>query len=84
MKLSELHSSEVGDTNGVSVVGVREPGPKNVSRPSPIALGSVSKARVGARVLVRLGRPVDAKHFAIIVTKKGKQQCHAPLTKCWS
>lgn len=57
IKLSELHSSEVGDTSGVRVVGVSEPGPKNVSRPSPIALGSVSRALVGARVLVRFGRP---------------------------
>lgn len=45
--------------SGVSVVGVSEPGPKNVSRPSPITCaGSVISGRLGARVFVRFGRPL--------------------------
>lgn len=59
-KLSELHSSDVGDTNGVSVVGVTDPGRKNASNPSPIVCveSSVTSGRVGARVLARFGRPL--------------------------
>jgi hypothetical protein len=57
-KLSELHSSDVGETMGVSVLGVTEPGLKNVSKPSPILCDgpSASILRVGALVLARLGR----------------------------
>lgn len=62
-KLIELQSSEVGDTRGVNVVGVTEPGLKNASRPSPIACdeSSVTRGRVGARVLARFGRPIQNK-----------------------
>lgn len=62
-KLSELHSSDVGDTNGVSVVGVTDPGRKNASNPSPIVWveSSVTSGRVGARVLARFGRPVTGE-----------------------
>lgn len=58
-KLSELHSSDVGDTSGVRVVGVTEPGRKNASIPSPMACVeiSVTNGRVGARVFTRFGRP---------------------------
>lgn len=58
-KLSELHSSDVGEISGVSVVGVTEPGRKNASTPSPIEWDerSVTIGRVGARVLARFGRP---------------------------
>ena len=58
----ELHSSDVGDTRGVKVVGVTLPGLKNWSRPSPISLvpepSTVTRGRVGARVLARLGLPL--------------------------
>lgn len=58
---NELHSSEVGETSGVSVVGVTEPGLKNCSKPSPISFvpppASLTSGRVGARVLARFGRP---------------------------
>lgn len=59
-KLSELHSSEVGDTSGVRVVGVTEPGRKKASIPSPIACDdiSVTNGRLAARVLARFGRPL--------------------------
>lgn len=59
-KLSELHSSDVGETSGVSVVGVTDPGRKNASMPSPIACAdiSVTSGRVGARVFGRFGRPL--------------------------
>lgn len=59
-KLSELHSSDVGETSGVSVVGVTEPGRKNASMPSPMACAdiSVTNGRVGARVFTRFGRPL--------------------------
>lgn len=55
-KLSELHSSDVGDTKGVSVVS--ESGfTKNVSRPSPrLCDKSVKRGRVGARTFWRFGR----------------------------
>lgn len=58
-KLNELHSSDVGDTSGVSVVGVTEPGRKNASMPSPMACVdiSVTRGRLGARVFTRFGRP---------------------------
>jgi hypothetical protein len=57
-KLSELHSSEVGDTMGVSVLGVTDPGRKKVSKPSPMLCdgASANMLRVGARVLARFGR----------------------------
>lgn len=57
-KLKELHSSDVGDTNGVKV-GVAELGRvKNVSNPSPKLCedNSVSSGLVGARFLTRFGR----------------------------
>lgn len=63
-KDNELHSSEVGETSGVSVVGVTEPGRKKCSKPSPIsrpilpAHSAFTSGRVGARVLARLGRPL--------------------------
>lgn len=59
-KLSELHSSDVGETRGVSVVGVTEPGRKKASIPSPMACDdiSVTNGRLGARVLARFGRPL--------------------------
>lgn len=49
----------MGETSGVSVVGVTEPGRKNASIPSPIACVeiSVTNGRVGARVFTRFGRP---------------------------
>lgn len=59
-KLNELHSSDVGDTNGVSVLGVTEPGRKNASMPSPMLCvdNSVTSGRLGARVFMRFGRPL--------------------------
>lgn len=59
-KLSELHSSDVGETSGVSVVGVTEPGRKKASIPSPMACVdiSVTSGRLGARVFARFGRPL--------------------------
>lgn len=50
----------MGDTSGVSVVGVTEPGLKKASMPSPIACDdiSVTNGRLGARVLARFGRPL--------------------------
>lgn len=50
----------MGETRGVSVVGVTEPGRKNASNPSPIAWvdNSVTSGRVGARVLALFGRPI--------------------------
>ena len=54
-KLSELHESDVGDTNGVKVEGVADL--KNVSIPSSKSVStSAIKGLVGARVLLRLGR----------------------------
>lgn len=49
----------MGETSGVSVVGVTDPGRKNASIPSPIACVeiSVTNGRVGARVFTRFGRP---------------------------
>lgn len=42
------------------MVGVTDPGRKNASNPSPIVCvdSSVTRGRVGARVLARFGRPV--------------------------
>lgn len=59
-KLNELHSSDVGETNGVRVLGVTEPGRKNASMPSPMEWvdNSVTRGRLGARVFMRLGRPL--------------------------
>lgn len=60
-KLSELHSSDVGDTNGVNVVGVTEPGRcwgKNPSKPSPKTCDegiSVNTGFVAALVFARFG-----------------------------
>lgn len=50
----------MGETSGVSVVGVTEPGRKNASMPSPMACDdiSVTNGRVGARFLTRFGRPL--------------------------
>lgn len=58
--LKYLLSSEVGDTSGV--VGVTDPGRKNVSNPSPrseVSLESAGRSigLVGALVLARFGRP---------------------------
>lgn len=51
-------SSDVGDTTGVNVLGVVEPGRKKASRPSPIDCEtcSVRRFRVGARVFAFFGR----------------------------
>lgn len=61
-KDNELHSSDVGETSGVRVDGVAEPGLKKASIPSltpAVDPSSVMTGFFGARVLARFGRPEE-------------------------